>query len=126
MEDIEDGVEDSDDDSEDEDEYEQTALESYTTPLDEDETPVDEYVLFKQTMELLQQREPEWFKALMCPLSPDQQKVLQEVYTLAQQRKAAAGESVHSSSRVSCLFFLCRVSCHRKAGWIQLQLCHSP
>ena len=84
--------EESDDDDDEEDEFEQTALESYTTPIDEDETPVDEYVLFKETMELLQQREQDWFQALMSPLSPDQQKVLQDVYTLAQQRKAAAGK----------------------------------
>ena len=92
MEDIDEGEDDSDADSDEEDEYEQTALESYTTPLDDDETAVDEYVLFKQTMEQLQQQEPEWFDALMSPLSPDQRKVLQEVYTLAQQRKAAAGQ----------------------------------
>lgn len=82
----------SDDDDEDDDEYEQTVLESYLTPLDDEDTPVDEYVIFKQVLETLQNEDRGWFDILMAPLSPSQQKALQEVYTLANQRKAAAGK----------------------------------
>ena len=96
MEEVEDCDDESDDASDEEDEYEQTALESYTTPLDDDDSPVDEYVCFRETMERLQLQEPAWFAQLMAPLSPDQHKLLQEVYTLAQQRKAAAGESLEA------------------------------
>lgn len=88
----EDDVSDTESDLYDDDEYEQTALESYTTPIDDEDCPVDEYVDFKATLETIQGTDPNWFNILMSPLSPQQQKTLQEVYTLAQQRKSAAGE----------------------------------
>lgn len=41
-------------------------------------------------MQGLQSADPMWFNALTSGLSADQQKSLQEVYLLADQRKAAA------------------------------------
>ncbi|XP_067127440.1 importin-7 isoform X2 [Centruroides vittatus] len=81
---------DDDDDDEEEDGIEETALESYTTPLDEEETPVDEYIIFKDLLQSLQAAEPNWYNALTSHLNTDQQKALQEVFLLADQRKAAA------------------------------------
>lgn len=73
------------------DEFEQTALESYTTPLDSDDCPIDEYVEFKAVLENIQNTDPNWFNALMSPLNNQQRKSLNDVYTLALQRKNAAG-----------------------------------
>ncbi|CAN7998754.1 unnamed protein product [Ixodes hexagonus] len=86
---IEDDPEDDDDD-EDEDDEEETALESFTTPLDEEDCPVDEYQVFKEVMQAIQSTDPMWFNALTSGLSSEQQKSLQEVYLLADQRRAAA------------------------------------
>ncbi|KAK8769712.1 hypothetical protein V5799_013823 [Amblyomma americanum] len=88
---IEDDPDDDDDEEEDEeDEEEETALESFTTPLDEEDCPVDEYQVFKEVMHGIQNTDPMWFGVLTSGLSPEQQKLLQEVYVLADQRKAAA------------------------------------
>ncbi|CAH0383093.1 unnamed protein product [Bemisia tabaci] len=85
----------SDDDSDDSDDEdytppEETALESYTTPLDTDDYAIDEYVTFKEVLLGLQQNDPGWYGALTSHLSTEQQKALQEIMTLADQRKAAA------------------------------------
>ncbi|GFG30315.1 hypothetical protein Cfor_02128 [Coptotermes formosanus] len=83
--------EDTDDDSDDEYEAnEETALESYTTPLDEESCDVDEYVVFKEVLQHIQANDPEWYQVLTAHLTTEQQKALQEVMVLADQRKAAA------------------------------------
>ncbi|KAH7953510.1 hypothetical protein HPB49_009578 [Dermacentor silvarum] len=87
---IEDDPEDDEDDEDEEDDEEETALESFTTPLDEEDCPVDEYQVFKEVMQGIQSADPMWFSVLTTGLSADQQKSLQEVYLLADQRKAAA------------------------------------
>ncbi|XP_075546837.1 importin-7 msk [Dermacentor variabilis] len=87
---IEDDPEDDEDDEDEEDDEEETALESFTTPLDEDDCPIDEYQVFKEVMQGIQSADPMWFGVLTTGLSADQQKSLQEVYLLADQRKAAA------------------------------------
>jgi hypothetical protein len=73
-----------------EDEYEQTALESYTTPLDNEDCDIDEYDEFKGVLDVIQQSDPNWYNVLMSPLNAQQQKSLKDVFTLAQQRRAAA------------------------------------
>ncbi|XP_074661019.1 importin-7-like [Tubulanus polymorphus] len=80
---------DSDDDFSD-DGIEETALESYQTPLDDDNCPVDEYQVFKSILESLQHTDPAWYNALTSVLTPDQMNDLKEVFTLADQRLAAA------------------------------------
>ncbi|XP_046627722.1 importin-7 [Neodiprion virginianus] len=82
----------SDDDDDDDSEYEaneETALESYTTPLDSDETNQDEYVFFKEIMQNIEASDQPWYKALTSHLTSEQQKALQEIILLADQRKAA-------------------------------------
>ncbi|XP_037071237.1 importin-7-like [Pollicipes pollicipes] len=65
-------------------------FEDYTTPLDAADCPVDEFVVFRETLEGLQRQQPEWYQALTAPLSEDDRKQLQEAFTMAEQRKAAA------------------------------------
>ncbi|KAI1285385.1 Importin-7 [Halotydeus destructor] len=90
IEDIEeDELSETDTDSLDDD-FEQTALESYVTPLDDDDCAVDEYVEFKNTLETLQTSDPNWFNQLVSKLDAGQHKALNDVYTLAQQRKSAS------------------------------------
>lgn len=81
-----------DDDGEEEHcaETEETALESYTTPLDDEDCPVDEYIVFKEILHHLQQTDPSWYNMLTGHLTPEQQKSVQDVFILAEQRKAAA------------------------------------
>ncbi|XP_069686580.1 importin-7 isoform X4 [Periplaneta americana] len=81
----------TDDDSDDDYEAnEETALESYTTPLDEENCNVDEYIVFKEVLQTIQASDPAWYQALTGNLTTEQQKALQEVMVLADQRKAAA------------------------------------
>ncbi|XP_049829348.1 importin-7 isoform X1 [Schistocerca gregaria] len=82
-----------DDDSDSDDEFEaneETALESYTTPLDEENCDVDEYIVFKEVMQNIQASDPTWYQILTTDLTTEQQKALQEIMVLADQRKAAA------------------------------------
>lgn len=84
----------SGEDTDTDEEFEQTVLESYTTIIDDDDSPDDEYVLFKHALEQIQGTEPAWYNQLMAPLNANQQKTLTEVFTLAGQRKDAAGEYI--------------------------------
>ncbi|XP_012261739.1 importin-7 [Athalia rosae] len=82
----------SDDDEDDDSDFEaneETALESYTTPLDSDDTNQDEYVFFKEIMQNIEAADQPWYLALTCQLTSEQQKALQEIIVLADQRKAA-------------------------------------
>lgn len=82
--------EEEDDEDDSDDEMDETALESFTTPLDREECEVDEYCVFKDVMQNLEANAPVWYQALTSSLSNEQQKVMQEVATLADQRRAAA------------------------------------
>ncbi|XP_071956565.1 importin-7-like [Antedon mediterranea] len=74
----------------DEDEaYEETALEGYNTTLDDEETTVDEYEQFKQVMQNLQVRDPEWYNALTNALTEEHRNDLQQVILYSDQRKLA-------------------------------------
>lgn len=42
----------------------------------------------------VQSRDAAWYHSLTAPLSEDQKKQLQEIYTLAEHRRTAAGESL--------------------------------
>jgi len=81
--------EESDDDSDDCDIYDETSLENYTTPIDDEDTGVDEYQIFEETFKGLQASNLEWYNQLTSAMSPDQQKAVQEIVLLANQRKAA-------------------------------------
>lgn len=80
---------DSDSDSLDDD-AEETALESYQTPLDDDNSPIDEYIIFKHVFSNLQTTDPNWYTSVTGQLTPEQSKQLEEIFKLADQRKAAA------------------------------------
>ncbi|MGH0150607.1 UNVERIFIED_CONTAM: hypothetical protein FKN15_019615 [Acipenser sinensis] len=95
--------EDDDDDDWDEDVLEGTALEEYGTPLDYDSS-LDEYQFFTAALLKIQSTDAAWYQSLTAPLSDDQKKQLQEIYTLSQQRKNSSvkgqcnslqGEFVH-------------------------------
>ncbi|XP_060853016.1 importin-7 [Rhopalosiphum padi] len=86
---------DEDSDSDDDDEYEppeETVLEVYTTPLDADHNNVDEsidvYILFKTVLLSIQQNDPAWYLALTNHLNSDQQKSINELMVVAEQRRA--------------------------------------
>ncbi|XP_059833809.1 importin-8 isoform X4 [Hypanus sabinus] len=80
---------DDDDDEWDEDGLEETALEGFSTPLDEDSN-VDEYQIFTSALLRIQSVDAAWYQTLTAPLSEDQKKQLQEIFTLTEQRKNAA------------------------------------
>ncbi|XP_051818743.1 importin-8 isoform X2 [Antechinus flavipes] len=83
------GDEDEEDDDWDEDVLEETALEGFSTPLDLEDS-VDEYQFFTQALLNVQQRDASWYHLLTAPLSEEQKKALQEIYTLAEHRRNAA------------------------------------
>lgn len=103
------------DDDESDDELEETALESYTTPIDDEDAdqPIDEYVAFQQVMASeyfdfvlnlrrheidvfaplllcadLSTQDPAYYALLTSKLDGNQQKALQEIMVLADQKKA--------------------------------------
>jgi hypothetical protein len=81
----------NDDDYSDSEDYEfETDLESFDTVLDGESAEVDEYILFKETLFNLQHVEPVWYTMLVGQLTADQIERLQKVFSLADQRKAAA------------------------------------
>ncbi|XP_026643708.1 importin-8 isoform X3 [Microtus ochrogaster] len=79
--------EEEDDDDWDEDVLEETALEGFSTPLDLHNS-VDEYQFFTHALLTVQNRDAAWYQLLVAPLSEDQKRKLQEVYTLAEHRRA--------------------------------------
>ncbi|XP_021492113.1 importin-8 isoform X2 [Meriones unguiculatus] len=83
------GEEDEDADW-DEEVLEETALEGFSTPLDLDDS-VDEYQFFTEALLTVQNRDAAWYQLLVAPLSEDQKRKLQEVYTLAEHRRTVAG-----------------------------------
>lgn len=66
-------------------------LEVYTTPLDaddvNDESP-DVYILFKSVLLSIQQNDPAWYLALTNHLNSEQQRSINEILILADQRRA--------------------------------------
>ncbi|XP_033832240.1 importin-8 isoform X2 [Periophthalmus magnuspinnatus] len=68
-----------------------TLLEEYSTPLDYDNAE-DEYTYFTNALLRVQNTDTSWYQRLTAPLSDDQKKQLQEIYGIAQQRKAAKGQ----------------------------------
>ncbi|XP_078529891.1 importin-8 [Lissotriton helveticus] len=94
--------EDDDDDDWDDEALEETALEGFSTPLDCDNS-VDEYQFFTQALLAVQSRDAGWYHSLTTPLSTDQKKQLQEIYTLAEQRRSNA-ESRTIQQQSGCKF----------------------
>ena len=79
------------DESDDEDpewDFDENDLEIYDTPLDK-EGSVDEYITFKDTLVGLQGNEPEFYQALVGRLKPEEQKEVEKIVQLANQRLAA-------------------------------------
>ncbi|XP_012141645.1 importin-7 msk [Megachile rotundata] len=68
---------------------EETPLECYATLLDSEDTNQDEYVVFKEVMQNIERTDTVWYRALTGHLTSEQQKALQEIILLADQRKAA-------------------------------------
>nr|AAI55061.1 Ipo7 protein [Danio rerio] len=85
--------EDGDDEDWEEDDAEETALEGYTTLVDDEDNLVDEYQIFKAIMQNVQARDPAWYQAITHCLDEEQRKQLQDIATLADQRRAAHGEA---------------------------------
>uniref|UniRef100_A0A671WJ53 Importin 8 n=1 Tax=Sparus aurata TaxID=8175 RepID=A0A671WJ53_SPAAU len=85
------------DDDEDEDDYwdddgfEGTPLEEYSTPLDYDNGE-DEYRFFTSALLRVQNTDTAWYQCLTAPLSDDQKKQLQEIYSISQQRRSTAAK----------------------------------
>ncbi|ERE66589.1 importin-8-like protein [Cricetulus griseus] len=84
-------VEEEEEDDWDEEVLEETALEGFSTPLDLDNS-VDEYQFFTQALLTVQNRDAAWYQLLVAPLSEDQKRKLQEVYTVAEHRRTMAGD----------------------------------
>lgn len=111
--------EDGDEEDWEEDDAEETALEGYTTTIDDEDNFVDEYQIFKATLQSkiirfvvhpsrsvhvecfvssdftateIQTLDPAWYQALTQALDEEQRKHLQDIGTLADQRRAAHGE----------------------------------
>merc|ERR1719376_717340 len=83
--------EDSDSDGElTDDGAEETALESYMTTLDADNCPVDEYVMFKNILTNLPNQDGGWYQSLVGGLNPNQMQEIEDVFKLAEQRKAVS------------------------------------
>ncbi|KAG9468007.1 hypothetical protein GDO78_013890 [Eleutherodactylus coqui] len=78
-----------DDEDWEEDDAEETALEGYTTLVDDEDNPVDEYQIFKAIFQKLQGQDPAWYQTLTQGLNEEQGKQLQDIATLADQRRAA-------------------------------------
>jgi hypothetical protein len=77
-------------DDEDDDDAEETALESYETPLDKEDTTIDEYLIFKSSIEQIEQADKVWYEQLVGALTEEQRKDIEEIFRLAEQRRAAA------------------------------------
>lgn len=89
---IQDGHGDHRSDDEDDSDYyanEETALESYYTHFDSEDSNQDEYIVFKEVMQNIERTDPTLYRALTSHLTSEQQKALQEIILLADQRKAA-------------------------------------
>ncbi|XP_040009150.1 importin-8 [Xiphias gladius] len=85
-------VDDEDeDDYWDDDGFEGTPLEEYSTPLDYDNGE-DEYQFFTSALLRVQNTDAAWYQSLTAPLSDDQKKQLQEIYSISQQRRSTAAK----------------------------------
>uniref|UniRef100_A0A8C7U408 Importin 8 n=1 Tax=Oncorhynchus mykiss TaxID=8022 RepID=A0A8C7U408_ONCMY len=70
-----------------------TPLEEYNTPLDYDNGE-DEYQFFTAALLRVQNTDQPWYQSLTTPLSDDQKKQLQEIYSLSQQRRSTAAKDI--------------------------------
>ncbi|XP_028673781.2 importin-8 [Erpetoichthys calabaricus] len=77
---------DDDDDYWDEDVVEGTILEEYSTVLDYEHS-VNVYQFFTASLLKVQSTDPTWYHCLTSPLSDDQKKQLQEIYSISTAEK---------------------------------------
>uniref|UniRef100_A0A8C4PYI6 Importin 7 n=1 Tax=Eptatretus burgeri TaxID=7764 RepID=A0A8C4PYI6_EPTBU len=84
--------EDNEEDYEDDPDHEEdeSPLEEYTTPIDSEDSGIDEYQTFKAVLQVLEERDPAWHGALTAHLSVEQCRQVQELFSFADQRMAAA------------------------------------
>ncbi|KAM9705224.1 importin-8-like [Menidia menidia] len=75
----------------DEDCFKGTPLEEYSTSLDYDNGE-DEYQFFTAALLRIQNTDAAWYQCLTAPLSDDQKKQLQEIYSICQQRRSTAAK----------------------------------
>lgn len=82
----------SDDEHEDEDENENelTPFERLETTIDKEDTDDDEYILFRNTVELLKNHDQNLYQCLFGNLNPKEIVTLEDIYLLAQRRQDAA------------------------------------
>ncbi|BFZ04143.1 hypothetical protein BsWGS_07182 [Bradybaena similaris] len=81
---------DDSDESVTDDGAEETALEAYSTILDAQECSIDEYVIFKDILTGLAGQDSVWYQTLVSGLTQAQVKELEEIFKLAEQKKAVA------------------------------------
>nr|XP_039331295.1 importin-7-like [Saimiri boliviensis boliviensis] len=86
--------EEGDDEDWGKDDAEETTLEGYSAITDDEDNPVDEYQIFKAIFQTIQNRNPVWYQALTHGLNDEQRKRLQDITTLADQRREAHGSKM--------------------------------
>ncbi|KAI4803046.1 hypothetical protein KUCAC02_006605 [Chaenocephalus aceratus] len=70
----------------------QSSSQEYSTPLDYDNGE-DEYSFFTSALlSKIQNADAAWYQSLTAPLSDDQKKQLQEIYSVSQQRRSSAAK----------------------------------
>ncbi|KAG9511316.1 Importin-7 [Fragariocoptes setiger] len=84
--------------TESDDDCEPTALESFETILDTEKAPVDEFVMFRETLEIISKSDPAWYQVLVANLDAENQKKLREISDFA-IRRAAEAESKRIQSQ---------------------------
>ncbi|XP_075441249.1 importin-8-like [Ascaphus truei] len=95
------GQEEEEEDDWDDEVLEETALEGFSTPLDSVDA-LDEYQFFTEALLRVQGQDLSWYHSLTAPLSNDQKKHLHEIYSMAEQRKNAAGLAAPQTSTINC------------------------
>merc|ERR1712136_273404 len=68
----------------------ETLMEAFPTMLEDESCTIDEFVVFKQVFSLIKDSHSPWFGTLTQALNEQQQKSLNDIFVLADQRHAAA------------------------------------
>uniref|UniRef100_A0A7N6B004 Importin N-terminal domain-containing protein n=1 Tax=Anabas testudineus TaxID=64144 RepID=A0A7N6B004_ANATE len=111
---LENGTDEDEDDYWDDDGFEGTPLEEYSTPLDYDNGE-DEYQFFTSALLRVQNTDAAWYQCLTAPLSDDQKKQLQEIYSISQQRRSTAAKGQGGGSREAFVFLFVPRFCFCKS-----------
>lgn len=68
----------------------ETLMEAFPTLLEDESCTIDEFVVFKQVFSVIKDSHSAWFGTLTQALNEQQQKSLNDIFVLADQRHAAA------------------------------------